>query len=98
MRLAQFHHVKLPVSDVPASTAWYRRALGLDVEIEFVEEGRLMGVALIDRASGTQIALRLDPERAAALKGFDPLAIGVPTREEVHAWARRLDELGIPHG
>jgi catechol 2,3-dioxygenase-like lactoylglutathione lyase family enzyme len=98
MRLAAFHHVKLPVSDVAASSAWYRRTLGLEVHVEFVEEGRLMGVALVDPGSGIQIALRLDPERAAALKGFDLVAIGVPERDEVHAWARRLDELGVGHG
>lgn len=38
-RLAGIHHVKLPVSDVVASRDWYQRTLGLELDIEFVEEG-----------------------------------------------------------
>src|SRR5262245_60254045 len=100
--LATFHHAKLPVSDVEASSAWYQRVLGLALEIEFREEGRLMGVALVD-AAGTaplplRLALRHDPGRAAALSGFDVLAFGVPTRDGVREWASRLDDLGVAHG
>jgi catechol 2,3-dioxygenase-like lactoylglutathione lyase family enzyme len=36
--LAPIHHVKIPVSDVRASTDWYQRVLGLAVAIEFTEE------------------------------------------------------------
>jgi catechol 2,3-dioxygenase-like lactoylglutathione lyase family enzyme len=98
--LAPFHHAKLPVSDVVASSEWYRRVLGLEVEVEFEEEGKLMGVALIDATSTPplRLALRLDPERAAALAGFDPVALGVPTRAEVAEWAARLDAAGVRHG
>jgi len=38
------------------------------------------------------------PERAAAMAGFDPIAIGVPTGDKVVAWRQRLDDLGVPHG
>ena len=46
----------------------------------------------------TQIALRHDPDRAAALSGFDLVAIGVPTRDGVHAWADQLASIGQQHG
>ena len=90
------HHVKLPVSDVAASRAWYERVLGFTLEIEFVEDGVVRGVAL--GRDGVGLALREDPERAKAMSGFDALALLVPTREQVHAWQARLDEAGEPHG
>jgi catechol 2,3-dioxygenase-like lactoylglutathione lyase family enzyme len=77
--LSGFHHVKLPVADVGRSREWYERVLGLELSREFVEDGVLMGVALRSPDGSVQIAARHDPARAAALAGFDPIALGVPT-------------------
>lgn len=96
--LAPIHHVKIPVSDVRASSQWYQRVLGLEVTIEFTEDGELRGVALGAPDGTTQIALRHDPERAAALSGFDLVALGVPTRDGIHAWADHLAALDQKHG
>jgi catechol 2,3-dioxygenase-like lactoylglutathione lyase family enzyme len=96
--LSGFHHVKLPVGDVVRSRDWYRTVLGLVVDIEFVEDGVLEGVALRDPAGTLTLAARHDPQRAAALAGFDPIAVGVPTREDLEAWALRLDALDQAHG
>jgi catechol 2,3-dioxygenase-like lactoylglutathione lyase family enzyme len=96
--LSGFHHVKLPVGDVGRSRDWYQTILGLAVEIEFLEDDVLMGVALRDPAGTVSLAIRYDPERAAALAGFDPIAVGVPTRAELEAWEGRLEALGQPHG
>ena len=96
--LCGFHHVKLPVSDVVKSRDWYERVLGLAVDVEFIEDGALMGVGMADPAGTLGIALRQDPVRAAAMAGFDAMALGVPTRAEVDDWRDRLDELGEPHG
>jgi catechol 2,3-dioxygenase-like lactoylglutathione lyase family enzyme len=96
--LSGFHHVKLPVSNVTRSRDWYTGVLGLTTEIEFVEDGVLMGVGLAHEGMPAGIALRHDPERAKAMSGFDALALLVPTREEVHAWKARLDDAGVPHG
>jgi len=98
MPLAGFHHVKLPVSDVARSRDWYARVLDLHTVLEFVEEGILMGVALGDPAGTASVALRHDPARAAAMAGFDPIALLVPTRDELSAWEQRLNNLGEPHG
>lgn len=95
--LTGFHHVKLPVSDVSRSSHWYHRVLGLTVDIEFVEDGELKGVALGD-GGAVSIALRLDPVRAAAMSGFDAMALAVTGREDVPRWQARLDDLGEPHG
>jgi catechol 2,3-dioxygenase-like lactoylglutathione lyase family enzyme len=96
-QIVGIHHVKLPVADPAVSRDWYCRVLGFEQEIEFVEEGRLMGVALIDSASGLRFAVRREPERAAALSRFDPVALAVTTRAELEAWVARLDEQGVPH-
>jgi catechol 2,3-dioxygenase-like lactoylglutathione lyase family enzyme len=72
--------------------------LGFTTDIEFVEDGVLMGVGLAHEGVPGGIALRHDPDRAKAMSGFDALALLVPTRDEVHAWKARLDEAGVPHG
>lgn len=92
------HHLKLPVTDVARSRAWYENVLGFEVLIEFVEDGQVVGVALRRDGCGPQIALRQDPERARALSGFDAVALLVPTRDEVHAWKAALDTAGVSHG
>ena len=96
--ISGFHHVKLPVSDVGASRAWYERVLGFGTTIEFVEDGTVRGVALAWEGAAGQLALRHDPDRAKALSGFDALALLVPSREDVRTWQARLDEAGEPNG
>jgi catechol 2,3-dioxygenase-like lactoylglutathione lyase family enzyme len=50
--LAGIHHVKLPVTDLARSREWYESRLGYQVQIEFVEQGTLMGYALATRTEG----------------------------------------------
>jgi catechol 2,3-dioxygenase-like lactoylglutathione lyase family enzyme len=96
--ISGFHHVKLPVTDVARSSGWYQRVLGFEVTLEFVEDGVVRGLGLAAAGGAVQLALRGDPARSAALSGFDPIALAVPTRDDVHRWERRLDELGESHG
>ena len=92
--LAGIHHLKLPVSDLARSLEWYRSRLGYQVQVEFVEQGTLMGCGLAHPAGGPDLGLRLDPDRARAAAGFDYFAIGVPDKATIDRLARRLDELG----
>jgi len=96
-RPAGIHHLKLPVSDLERSRAWYESRLGYVQHVEFVEQGTLMGVGLAHPNGGPDLALRLDPARAAAAAGFDYFAIGVPDRSAIEALAARLTALGEEH-
>jgi len=44
---AGVHHLKLPVTDLARSREWYHSRLRYQVQIEFVEQGQLMGYELV---------------------------------------------------
>ncbi|MEU9017825.1 VOC family protein [Actinomadura sp. NPDC048394] len=92
-------HVKLPVSDLARSVAWYRALLDMELALEFVERGTLRGAALVHRASGVRIALRDRTVCAGqpVLTGFDAFALQVPTAQALHDLAARCERLGLPH-
>jgi catechol 2,3-dioxygenase-like lactoylglutathione lyase family enzyme len=92
------HHVKVPVTDLERSRDWYASRLGYQVEVEFEEGGRLMGLALRHPNGGPRLALRLDPERSAGAADFDFFSIGVPSRSAMEDLARHLTDLGEEHG
>jgi catechol 2,3-dioxygenase-like lactoylglutathione lyase family enzyme len=96
-RLDGIHHVKIPVTDLARSRAWYESRLGYQTYLEFVEQGELMGVALRHPDGGPDLALRLHPERSAGFGDFDFFAIGVPDRAALDALAERLTALGDDH-
>jgi catechol 2,3-dioxygenase-like lactoylglutathione lyase family enzyme len=95
--LAGVHHVKLPVRDLARSRDWYASRLGLEVAVEFVEKGRLMGYGLRHPNVGPIFGLRLDATRAEASAGFDYFAIGVPDKAVLESLADRLTALGETH-
>ena len=91
------HHLKLPVSDLERSLAWYRERLGYEVMHQFVEDDVLMGVAMTHPNGGPDFAIRLDPERARTAAGFDYFSIGVPGQAAIEALAASLTEQGERH-
>jgi catechol 2,3-dioxygenase-like lactoylglutathione lyase family enzyme len=95
--LAGIHHLKLPVTDLARSLEWYRSRLGYQVQVEFIEQGTLMGYGLGHPAGGPALGLRLDPERARAAAGFDYFAIGVADKAAMDLLAGRMDKLGQAH-
>lgn len=91
------HHVKLPVTNLSRSRAWYERVFELEPNIEFPDgDGIVRGVSYRAKG-GFALALRENPALALSMTGFDPLAIMVESREDIEAWAHRLDDLGIDH-
>ena len=95
--LAGIHHLKLPVTDLARSRAWYQSRLGYEVQLEFVEQGELMGIGMSHPNGGPELALRLDPDRARAAAGFDYFSIGVPDKDAIERLAARLSGLGEQH-
>ncbi|HEY3878197.1 MAG TPA: VOC family protein [Trebonia sp.] len=91
------HHLKLPVTDLARSREWYQSRLGYQVQIEFTEQGKVMGYVLAHPNGGPPLGLRLDPERARAAAGFDYFSIGVPDKEAIEELAARLSSLGEVH-
>jgi glyoxylase I family protein len=94
-------HVAVTVSDLAISEAWYSKVLGvapvLDEDtgpfrhIVFSLGGTLLGL------HGFHTGTRNDrfDERQP---GLDHIAFGCASRDELVAWAARLDQLGVPHG
>lgn len=97
--VTRIRHVKIPVSDLARSMAWYRDLLELELTHEFSEGGVVRGVSLLHRQGGFSIALR---DRAVVpgspdLEGFDPVALAVGDRATLDRLVARCDQLGIAH-
>jgi len=94
-------HVALTVSDVSASEAWYTRVLGTGPVLDehtgtfrhvvYQLGGTLLGLHYFDELVSTE---PFDERRP----GLDHVAFGCHDRDELVAWAARLDDLGIGHG
>jgi glyoxylase I family protein len=92
-------HVQLLVTDVEASAAWYRAALGLD---DFVEDLSVGYIALRHRPSKVVIVLtsRIPgdaPGQAGGQGPLDHLAFAVADGTALAAWADHLGAVGIVH-
>jgi catechol 2,3-dioxygenase-like lactoylglutathione lyase family enzyme len=98
--LTKILQVKLPVTDLQRSVSWYMSLLDLELAAEFVEQGALRGVALVDRDGEYVIALR-DREACAGrpnLAGFDVVGLALSAPEDLQRLIERCDRLGVEHG
>ena len=95
------HHIKLPVSDLIRSLAFYRKLLGLkpipELDHRHASDGSLYAHICEVPGLGTKLELRLNPEQAEKQRRFDPITIAVADRAMLRRWTARLDELGIEH-
>ncbi|KUI45477.1 glyoxalase [Mycobacterium sp. GA-1199] len=100
------HHISITVTDLEASLAWYQRLLGADrLPMKFPHyerEDTGYGELLIEPRSGVVIGLHTNTGNDGnrfdeARTGLDHVALNVASRDELDAWTRRLDELGIEH-
>jgi catechol 2,3-dioxygenase-like lactoylglutathione lyase family enzyme len=98
-RLAGIHHVKIPVTNLSRSLAWYARVFGFRTTYEFPEaDGVVRGVAGVMPGLGdTLVGFRENGDAAEGCKGFDPVSFGVADRADLVAWAAHLDALDVPH-
>jgi catechol 2,3-dioxygenase-like lactoylglutathione lyase family enzyme len=91
------HHLKLPVTDLDRSLAWYASRLGYRPAIEFREQGHRTGVTMTHPNGGPDLGLTLAPDLARAAAGFDYFSLGVPDRARMVALAEALTNLGEQH-
>lgn len=97
---AGLHHIKIPVTDLVRSRAWYERVLGFHVQFEFpnAEDGVVRGVAgQLPGLGETGLALRENPEVARGLAGYDAFAFAIKDKAAAEAWVAKLDRLGVEH-
>ena len=98
--LQGIHHVKLAVSDLAASLAFYERAFAARRIPEFDhhdEQGAVYAHILAVPGLGTYLELRLHPDHAARHRGFDPITLAVADRAALEAWDDHLTAAGVPH-
>lgn len=93
-----FGHVDLTVTDVDRSVAWWDDVMGFklvstrerpDFKLCTVIHTSGFFIGLMQHTSGTRDSF---DERAV---GLDHLALRVPDRAALEAWAKRLDDLGV---
>jgi catechol 2,3-dioxygenase-like lactoylglutathione lyase family enzyme len=98
-QLAGIHHVKVPVTDLARSLAWYSGVFGLRVTMEFPDsDGVVRGVVgEVPGLGDTRLNLRVHPRAAEGCRGFDPVSFAVADHADVLSWSAHLDALGIPH-
>jgi catechol 2,3-dioxygenase-like lactoylglutathione lyase family enzyme len=89
--------VKIPVSDLAVSRAWYAEVFGLREEMEWPDgDGVVRGVGF-SGLGAVMLALREHPAAAAATDGFGFVNVRVPGEDDLEACAAHLDALGIRH-
>jgi catechol 2,3-dioxygenase-like lactoylglutathione lyase family enzyme len=94
-------HVAVTVSDLARSEAWYTKVLGAEPVLD-EDTGPFRHI--VYSVGGTLLGLHGFPDLHSTeafderRPGLDHVAFGVPSRAELEAWARRLDELGVAHG
>ncbi|MBF6190018.1 VOC family protein [Nocardia implantans] len=105
------HHIRLTVTDIARSRAFYRDVLGFPIAAESpgspddpavrTDPMRLFG-GVVFQANGMLLGLRpvADPaDRFDSERvGLDHLSFTVPARDDLVAAAARLSEAGIEHG
>jgi catechol 2,3-dioxygenase-like lactoylglutathione lyase family enzyme len=98
--LSGLHHLKIPVSNLGISVAWYERVFGARQRTEFDHRDRdniLYAVIMDIPGLGVNTELRLAPKAARAVAGYDPVTYGVANRAELDRWATHLDACKVDH-
>lgn len=101
-RITGYDHVSLTVSDAERSAAWYVEILGF-VVVRQVQNERFERVILVH--SDSKVALGLTHHRLVEDEttfsehrlGMDHVAFTTDSHQELKAWKRRFEQLGVAH-
>jgi catechol 2,3-dioxygenase-like lactoylglutathione lyase family enzyme len=99
--LASIDHVALTVRDIDRSVAWYTALTG---SAPVLDEDTGPFRHAVFAVGGTLLGLHSFPEGIDARPfsprrlGMDHVAFACADRSELVAWARRLTDMGVPHG
>jgi glyoxylase I family protein len=103
----RIHHVRLTVTDIARSKAFYSSLFGADPVMDFSGEGpsddpqRLYGGCIFqigDQIMGLRPVAATGDVFDSTRVGLDHVSFGVGSTDELTAAATRLDELGVEHG
>lgn len=85
-------HIQLNVTDLAASTEWYKTVVGL-TQLQ-AAPGRY--AVLAPEAGGFRLGLS-EVHQTGPSSGFGHLAIALESMDVLHAWVEHLDAIGAPH-
>ena len=105
------HHLRITVTDIERSRAFYQDVLGFDVAAESpgdvddpevrADPTQLYG-GVVFQTGGILFGLRPvaeAPDRFDSTRvGLDHVSFSVPAVDELHAAAKRLEQAGVEHG
>ena len=94
-------HVAVTVTDLEVSQAWYSMVFGVEPVLDedtgpFRHIVFPMGSTLLGLHGFPDLVSNDDFDERRP--GLDHIAFGCASRDELVAWASRLDELGVSHG
>jgi len=93
-------HVAVTVTDLAASEAWYTKVLGVSPVLdEDTGPFRHVVYSLGNTLLGLHGFPKLVSDEAFDERrpGLDHIAFGAASRDDLVAWAKRLDDLGVAH-
>lgn len=109
--LTGLHHVRLTVTDIERSKAFYTRLFGIEPAIDFTGEDLNSGVrtdplrffggctyAFNDQLLGLRPVAEPNDRFDSTRVGMDHLSLSVATLDDLHRASERLGALGIEHG
>jgi len=94
-------HVAVTVTDLEASQAWYSMVFGVEPVLD-EDTGPFRHIVFA--FGGTLFGLHGFPDLVSSAEfderrpGLDHVAFGCSDRDELVAWASRLEDLGVAHG
>jgi glyoxylase I family protein len=105
------HHVRLTVTDIARSRAFYRSLLGTDPAVDLSDQvdepgvredpTRIYGGCVFpvgEQLLGLRPVAAADDTFRSTRVGLDHVSLAVGSAEELHAAAARLDAAGVEHG